>query len=173
MVTCFTCLPDFLSKGLDVSAPSYTATFYLPFINIYQHSSSKLLPRWLSGNESAYQCRRHRFKPWIREIPWRRKRKPTPVFLPGQSQGQRSLAGYSPWDHKESDMTKRTSMYVHPQNFQFTSLYPLGTQNAPSQRCPCRSPQNSPLNMKYIMSHSWRDWADVIKVTDFEIKSAA
>ena len=42
------------------------------------------------------QCRRHRFDPWVRKIPWRRKRQPTPVFLPGISYGQRSLAGYSP-----------------------------------------------------------------------------
>ena len=35
---------------------------------------------------------------------------PTPVFLPGKSQEQTSLAGYSPWDHKESDMTERLSM---------------------------------------------------------------
>ena len=36
--------------------------------------------------------------------PWRRKGQPTPVFLPGKFYGQRSLAGYSPWDHKESDL---------------------------------------------------------------------
>ena len=33
---------------------------------------------------------------------------PTPVFLPGESEGQRSLAGYSPWGHKESDKTEVT-----------------------------------------------------------------
>ena len=36
----------------------------------------------------------------VRKIPWRRKWQPTPVFLPGKSHGQRSLVGYSPWDHK-------------------------------------------------------------------------
>ena len=46
--------------------------------------------------------------PWIGKIPWRRKWKPTLVFLPGESHGQRSLAAYSPWGHKESDMTKAT-----------------------------------------------------------------
>ena len=40
------------------------------------------------------------------KIPWRRKWQPTAVFLPGESHGQRSLAGYSPSGHKESDMTK-------------------------------------------------------------------
>ena len=41
------------------------------------------------------------------KIPWRRKWQPTPVFLPGASHGQRSLAGYSPWGHKESDTTEQ------------------------------------------------------------------
>ena len=39
-------------------------------------------------------------------IYWRRARQPTPVFLPGEFHGQRNLAGYSPWGHKESDMTE-------------------------------------------------------------------
>ena len=41
------------------------------------------------------------FIPWVGKIPWRRKWQPTPVFLPGESHGQRSLADYSPWGHKE------------------------------------------------------------------------
>ena len=41
-----------------------------------------------------------------REDPWRRTQQPTPVFLPGESHGQRSLAGYSPWGHKELNMTE-------------------------------------------------------------------
>ena len=39
------------------------------------------------------QCRRHGFDPWVRKIPWRREWLPTPVFLPGEFHGQRSLAG--------------------------------------------------------------------------------
>ena len=39
------------------------------------------------------------------KIPWRRTWQPTAVFLPGESHGQRSLVGYSPWGHKESNMT--------------------------------------------------------------------
>ena len=42
---------------------------------------------------------------------WSRKWQPTPVFLPGESHGQRSLAGYSQWSHKESDMTQYLSSY--------------------------------------------------------------
>ena len=37
---------------------------------------------------------------WVRMIPWRRKWQPTPVFLPGESHGERSMAGYSPWGCK-------------------------------------------------------------------------
>ena len=45
--------------------------------------------------------------PWVRKIPWRRTRQPTPVFLPGESHGGRSLVGFSPWGCKESDTTER------------------------------------------------------------------
>ena len=45
------------------------------------------------GKESACQCRRCEFDPWVGKIPWRRKWQPTPVFLPGESHGQRSLVG--------------------------------------------------------------------------------
>ena len=53
------------------------------------------------------QCRRPGFDPWVGNIPWRRKWQPTPVFLPGESQGQRSLVGYIPWGCKESATTKK------------------------------------------------------------------
>jgi len=47
-----------------------------------------------------------RFDPWIGKIPWRREQQPTPVFLPGEFHGQRSLADYSPWVHNELDSTE-------------------------------------------------------------------
>ena len=50
---------------------------------------------WLNGKESTCQCRRCRFDPWVRKIPWQRKWQLTPVLLPGKSHGQKSLAGYS------------------------------------------------------------------------------
>ena len=52
--------------------------------------------------------------PRFRKMPWRKKRQPTPVFFPGESHGQRSLAGYSPEGHKESDTTEATS---HTHNY--------------------------------------------------------
>ena len=47
------------------------------------------------------------FDLWVRKIPWKREWQPTPVFLPGESHGQRSLQGYSPWGHKVFDVTER------------------------------------------------------------------
>ena len=51
---------------------------------------------------------RRRFAPWVGKIPWRRAWQPTPVFLPGESHRQRSLAGYSPWGCKKLDITEAT-----------------------------------------------------------------
>ena len=56
-----------------------------------------------SGKEPACQCRRqkqHWFHPWLGKIPWSRAWQPTPVFLLGESHGQRSLAGYNPQGHR-------------------------------------------------------------------------
>ena len=56
-------------------------------------------PGGASGKEPACQCRRPKregFDPWVRKIPWRRAWQSTPVFLPGEFHGQRSLVGYSP-----------------------------------------------------------------------------
>ena len=60
------------------------------------------------------------FNPWVGKIPWRRKWQATPVFLTEESHGQRGWVGYSPWGHKELDMTEQlnhhchvTSRYVH------------------------------------------------------------
>ena len=57
------------------------------------------------GKESACHGRRHQFNPWVGKIPRRKEWLPTPVFLPGEFHGWRSLAGYSPWSCKESDTT--------------------------------------------------------------------
>ena len=54
-------------------------------------------PGGLDSKESACNDRRLGFNPWVRKIPWRREWLPTPVFLPGEFHGQRTLVGYSPW----------------------------------------------------------------------------
>ena len=66
------------------------------FIGATRHQS---FPGGASGKEPTCQCRRHKkhgFDPWIRKILWRREWLPIPVFLSGESHGQKSLAGYSP-----------------------------------------------------------------------------
>ena len=83
------------------------------------------------------QCGRPGFDPWVRKIPCRRKWHPTPVFLPGESHGLRSLVGCSPRDHKESDTTEwlclltyleilgvnvHRPLQVTPENFGWSAL---------------------------------------------------
>ena len=55
----------------------------------------------------------------VRKNPWRRQWQPTPVFLPGESHGQRNLAGYSPWGHKELDMTEQLTLALSSKTFLF------------------------------------------------------
>ena len=61
------------------------------------------LPWRLSGKESACQAGDVGSIPGSRRFLWRRKWQPTPVFLPEELHGQRSLEGYSPWGRKESE----------------------------------------------------------------------
>ena len=70
------------------------------------------LPEFLSGGSDGKESTCNvedlaMFNPWLRKIPWRKERLPTPVSLPGELHGQRSLAGYSPWGRKESDTTEQ------------------------------------------------------------------
>ena len=46
----------------------------------------------------------------MRKIPWRREWPPTPLLLPGDFHGQRRLAGYSAWSHKETDLTEELTL---------------------------------------------------------------
>ena len=71
------------------------------------------LPKWFPAKESTCQCSRLRFHPWVGKTPWRRAWQPAPVFLPGESHGQRSLAGYSPWGLTESDTTEQSGPAQH------------------------------------------------------------
>ena len=59
------------------------------------------------------------FDPWVGKFLWRREWQSTPVFLPGEFHGQRSLAGYSPWGHEELDTTERLTYIPHSWLFDF------------------------------------------------------
>ena len=63
------------------------------------------------GKASTCHCRRPGFDPWVGKIPWIREWLPTPVFLPRESHGQKNQAGYSPQNHKESDMTEQLTFF--------------------------------------------------------------
>ena len=71
------------------------------------------LPWCRRGKESASQCRRCGFDPWVEKIPWRRKWQPTLVFLPGESNGQRNLGVTVHPVAKESDMTEQLNYNRH------------------------------------------------------------
>ena len=96
--------------------------------------------------------------------PWRREWLPTPVFLPGEPHGQRSLAGYSPWRHKESDMSQQLtlsfSLFSHPclSVYSGPSVPKLGN-SVPGHRRkvkngPCHSPCSSSGYLCPLSSHS-------------------
>ena len=83
-----------------LSAPWFHHSQPVGFSSMYflPHLTRLGLPRWSSSKGPACQCRgrkRHSFSSWVRKTPWRRAWQPTPVFLPGDSHGQRSLACYS------------------------------------------------------------------------------
>ena len=72
--------------------------------------------RGTNGEEHTCQCRRHKtcgFDLWVGKIAWRRAWQPTPVFLPGESHGQRTLVGYSPKSHKTQTLLKWLSTHMH------------------------------------------------------------
>ena len=91
---------------------------FLDYMNHYpgsikgdRYTPIRGFPGGTSGEESAHQCRRRKryeFDPWVGKTPWRRAWQPTPVFLPGETDEQRSLAEYSTWGCTKSDMTKVT-----------------------------------------------------------------
>ena len=84
------------------------------------HNLSMGLPGGARGKESTCQDRkpkRYGFDPWVREIPWSRKWKPTTVFLPGKSHGQRSLRV-----RKELEMTKQLNTHTHTHKLKSPTL---------------------------------------------------
>ena len=69
-------------------------------VDILQYMEVQGFPDGANGKEPICQrkrCKRCGFDPWVGMIPWRRAWQHTSVFLPGESHGQRSLTGYSPW----------------------------------------------------------------------------
>ena len=113
---------NFWSKwDLNFCIRNYCTHYQYPGIVL---NTSMLVVRSLPA--SAGDINRREFDPWFRKIPWRRKWQPTPIVLPGESHGQKSLVGYSPWGLKEWDTTEATGMHAqthdtlwHTFNFSF------------------------------------------------------
>ena len=114
---CFCCC---FPKGINLAGPpplwqrhlvkphrAFSGLGSLPWSFSSCHSSLPSECRWLSGKESTSQCRRRKFNPWWRKIPWGRKWQPTTIFLPGKFHGQSSLVGYGPRGSKESYTTEQ------------------------------------------------------------------
>ena len=91
--------------GLSFSSPGFFVTQgWNPCLLHY---------RWIIHQSICLECWRPGFDSWVGKIPWRRKWQPTPVPLPGESHGGRSLVGYSPWGSKESDTTEWLHSLTH------------------------------------------------------------
>ena len=83
--------------------------------DLHKSNQRKGLPWWLSGKESSCNAghKRYKFNPWIRKIPWKKAWQPTPVFLPGESYGQRSWQAPVHWVTKGQTCLKLLSTHVH------------------------------------------------------------
>ena len=100
-----------MGEGLRRQAPSsYTLSNGQSFVKlidtILKQGNLAFLVAQTVKNLPAMQ------ETWVGKIPWRRAWQPTPIFLPGESYGQRSLEGYSPWGCKESDTTEGLNTFL-------------------------------------------------------------
>ena len=100
-------------------------TEHHPILRLHQGERMNILILLNLSKEPACQCKgpkRYEFDPWVRKIPWRRIWQPTPGLLPGESHGQKSLVGYSPWGPTESATTEAIQWALKPwTNFSYYS----------------------------------------------------
>ena len=109
---------------------------HIKYINIYIYIFG--FPGGASGKEPTCQCRRCKkqrssFHPWVRNIPWRKSWQPTPEFLHGESHGQKSLVGCSPWGCKELVMTEA----MEPWHTEYLKLKQLGKEQKQKDHSEC------------------------------------
>ena len=125
--------PELLHTAEVPSAPSLGGNLLLQ--PCFPHSCDPATPAsviFLSSvpggsdrQRTCLQCGKPGLDPWDGKIPWRREWQPTAVFLPGEFRGQRSLAGYSPWGCKESDMTERFSVTHSLSSVSHHQIFPI------------------------------------------------
>ena len=105
---------------------------------------------WHRRQRIHLQSRRFRFDPWVRKIPWRKEWLPSLIFLPGESHGQRSLVGYSPWGRKESDTTERLSKHTH------TSQHRARQRKEEKKKKQCRKKKQDNEDREVRKSHTMK-----------------
>ena len=103
----------FLTVCTTREAIEMYSSFYCCCNKLPQIKQLNRFPRWLNDKKSCQAGDRGegRLPPWVRQILWKRKWQPTPVFLSGKSLGLKNLAGYCPRDQKESNMTQDAHMH--------------------------------------------------------------
>ena len=103
---CLTCktIPFPSDKG---SSHSKVGIMDSKILHLYMWKWASLLAQMVKNPPAVQEPR---FDPWVGKIPWRREWQPTPVFLPGEVHGQRSLVGFSPWGRKELDTAERLTL---------------------------------------------------------------
>ena len=99
------------------------------------------------------------FNPWVGKTPWRRAQQPTAVFLPGESHGQRSRVGYSPWGCKELDTTE---LLTHTKGCGDKDGRPMPAyilvERGESEVCPWWSPGRLPKPTKWRKCNCYLDF---------------
>ena len=86
--------PALAKRTKPSRTPFHVPSAPKPLLRLFPAAQINCSSGFLDSKESAWKCRRHkrhRFDPWVRKIPWRRKWHPVPVFLPGKFHGQKSL----------------------------------------------------------------------------------
>ena len=142
------------------------------------------LPSWHYGKELTCQCRRfkrHRFDPWVGKILWGRKWQPAPVYLPGESHGQRSLVDHGLTSVQFSHLVVSDSLQpmdcstpglpVHHQLLELTQTHVSGVGDAIQPSHPLLSPspafslsQHQGLFQRVSYSHQ------VAEVLEFQLQ---
>ena len=100
MAPAYICAP--LVSNLDQDPVKMSLLVFLQ-VCVHTHTQTHTHTGFPGGSvikKSAWQCSRLGLYLWVEKIPWSWKWQPTPLFLPGQSHGQRSSASYSPWGYK-------------------------------------------------------------------------
>ena len=103
------------------------------------------------SEEICLQCRRPGFDQWVRKILRWRQWQSTPVFLPGESHGQRRLAGYSPWHHKELGRTELLTYHSYWSLIYWTWFWPGPDLQSPSPSTITTHPHSSNTHLTDLL----------------------